>query len=88
VGYTDRIGTDEYNYKLSENRANAVKEYLDSQVKLDSSIVEIKWLGKNNLIIKCLDTMSRTELIQCLAPNRRVEVEVDYYDQRKISFIR
>ena len=28
VGYTDNVGSDEYNQKLSERRANAVKDYL------------------------------------------------------------
>jgi len=31
VGFTDSLGTDEYNYRLSENRAKSVKNYLASQ---------------------------------------------------------
>jgi OmpA-OmpF porin, OOP family len=80
VGYTDRIGGDEYNNKLSEKRANEVKEHLNSLVKLKSSIVEIKGLGKANQIKDCNEITERKELIKCLGANRRVEVEVDYYD--------
>ena len=29
-GYTDSIGTDEYNQRLSLRRANAVKDYLET----------------------------------------------------------
>lgn len=80
VGYTDRIGSDDYNKKLSEKRANAVKEYLNSLVKLKSSIVQIKGLGKANQLKDCDEITDRDELISCLGVNRRVEVEVDYYD--------
>lgn len=80
IGYADRIGTDEYNYTLSEKRANAVKDYLDSLVKLDSSIVELRGLGKIDLVQECQSIHKRSNLISCLAPNRRVEIEIDYYD--------
>ncbi|MCX8054973.1 MAG: OmpA family protein [Ignavibacteria bacterium] len=32
-GYTDRIGDDNYNKRLAQNRANNVKKYLESKVK-------------------------------------------------------
>jgi len=78
VGYTDRIGTDSYNHGLSKRRAHSVKAYLDSIIKLDSSIVEVKALGKHHQVKGCEDVKERNELIDCLAPNRRVEVEVSY----------
>ena len=83
VGYTDKIGTNDYNQKLSHKRANAVKHYLDSKVKLDKSVVHLRALGKENQVKECEGITNRKELIECLAPNRRVEIEVDYYDQMK-----
>lgn len=83
AGYTDKIGSDGYNYNLSQKRANAVKRYLDSFVKLSSSIVEIRGQGKSHQIKDCSGIADRAELIECLAPNRRVEIEVDYKDKVK-----
>ena len=46
-GYTDSVGGDEYNLKLSENRANAVREYLISQgIKFEA--ISAKGFGKAN----------------------------------------
>lgn len=78
VGYTDRIGTDGYNDKLSKNRAHAVKSYLGSKVKLESMPVQVKGLGKSNQVESCEGIHDRAALISCLAPNRRVELQVDY----------
>lgn len=80
VGYTDRIGTEKYNSSLSSRRAHAVKSYLNSKVKLDKSTVHLRALGEKNQVKGCEDVHGRNELIDCLAPNRRVEVEVDYFD--------
>jgi len=80
VGYTDKIGTDDYNRRLSVARANAVRAYLTSLIQLDSSIIDIRGLGKMDQVKECENSAERNELISCLAPNRRVEIEVDYYD--------
>src|SRR5580765_7729873 len=44
-GHTDAVGGDEYNQKLSENRARAVRDYLVQQGIADSAIVS-RGLGK------------------------------------------
>ncbi len=80
VGYTDRIGTHKYNDHLSKQRAHEVKKYLNSKVKLEKSVVTLRGLGESNQVKACEDVHGRNELIDCLAPNRRVEVEVDYFD--------
>lgn len=80
VGYTDVIGNPKYNEKLSLKRANAVKKYIDSLVQLEHSPVELRGLGESNPIVTC-ESKSKMEAIKCLAPNRRVEVEIDYMDQ-------
>ena len=78
VGFTDKIGSAEYNNELSLRRANAVKAYLGTLVTLKSSKVEMRALGKTHPIKEC-PNMERSKLIECLAPNRRVEIEVDYF---------
>jgi OOP family OmpA-OmpF porin len=45
-GYTDSIGSDAYNQKLSERRANAVKAYLVSQ-GIAASRITAKGFGKS-----------------------------------------
>jgi OOP family OmpA-OmpF porin len=79
-GYTDRIGTEKYNKKLSERRAMAVKDYLVSKgVSADRLSAEGK--GKEDPIVVCTQTR-RPALIDCLEPNRRVEVEQITVEQR------
>jgi OOP family OmpA-OmpF porin len=78
-GYTDRIGSVQYNQKLSERRANAVKAYLVRQ-GADASKIETTGYGKmysgsSLLFVQCKQTEHKA-LIACLQPNRRAEVEV------------
>ena len=76
TGHTDRIGTQEYNQRLSERRANTVRDYLVSRgVARDK--IETLGMGKTQPIpgVVC-NQKNMKELIECLAPNRRVEVEV------------
>jgi len=76
TGHTDRIGTQAYNQKLSERRADAVRDYLVSKgVARDK--IETLGMGKTQPVpgVKC-EMKAMKQLIACLAPNRRVEVEV------------
>jgi len=77
TGHTDRIGSAAYNKKLSEARAVTVKDYLISK-GVDQKL--IFWEGKgfaNPVPVTkfCDNKMSRKQLIECLAPNRRVDIE-------------
>ena len=74
-GHTDRIGSPQYNQKLSEKRAEAVKAYLVSK-GVDGSKIETYGFGKTMPVKSCPDQKDRKALIACLEPNRRVEVEV------------
>ncbi len=77
VGYTDRIGAEAYNKKLSVRRAEAVKNYLISQgIGADHIFTDGK--GEANPITgdTCQGTKATRALIECLAPDRRVEIEV------------
>jgi len=76
TGHTDRIGSQAYNQKLSERRADAVRNYLVSKgVPRDK--IETLGMGKTQPVPGVVCNMkAMKELIACLAPNRRVEVEV------------
>ncbi|MBK9116997.1 MAG: OmpA family protein [Betaproteobacteria bacterium] len=76
TGHTDRIGTQQYNQKLSERRADAVRDYLVSK-GVPKDKIETLGMGKTQPLpnVKC-DQKNMKELIACLQPNRRVEVEV------------
>jgi OOP family OmpA-OmpF porin len=73
TGYTDRLGSDKYNQRLSQLRAVAVRDYLVSR-GIDGSRLKAVGKGKSNPVVECNDK-KRADLIACLAPNRRVEVE-------------
>jgi OOP family OmpA-OmpF porin len=72
-GYTDHIGSTRYNQKLSERRAVAVKNYLSAK-GIDAARLRAQGMGEANPVVVCTDK-KRPALIQCLEPNRRVEVE-------------
>jgi OOP family OmpA-OmpF porin len=75
-GHTDRIGTDAYNQKLSERRSDAVRDYLVSK-GVPKDKVETVGLGEKQPVTgnNC-QQKNQKELIACLQPDRRVEVEV------------
>jgi OOP family OmpA-OmpF porin len=72
-GYTDRIGSDVYNVALSRRRAVVVHDYLVSKGVVPS-FIEVQGFGKADPIVEC-DGERGAALIDCLAPNRRTEVE-------------
>lgn len=81
VGYADEIGTDDYNYKLSQRRADAVHNYLKDLGYQDSGVTEIRALGSRSSAGKCPTTMKRKDRIACLWEDRRVEIELEYLEK-------
>jgi len=67
-GYTDNVGTEDYNQKLSEERADAVRDYLVSQSVKDDNVTA-KGYGKNDPIADNSSAAGRAE-------NRRVQLVV------------
>ena len=67
-GYTDNVGSDEYNQKLSEERANAVRDFLASQGVSQGNISATGY-GKSNPIADNSTSAGR-------AQNRRVQMVV------------
>jgi len=76
VGHSDRLGSDEYNDKLSQARAETVKAQLEA-LGIKAASVSAKGAGKREPLTKdCSDKLPRAELTQCLQPDRRVTIEV------------
>jgi outer membrane protein OmpA-like peptidoglycan-associated protein len=67
-GHTDSIGSEEYNQKLSEERAGSVKDYLVTQNVQDNNVTA-EGFGKSNPIADNSTAAGR-------AKNRRVELVV------------
>lgn len=81
TGHADRIGTDDYNQRLSERRANAVKDYLVSQ-GIEAGRIQTAAKGESEPVVACTEIKGKENsknkpLIACLQPNRRVVVEVE-----------
>ena len=79
TGHTDPLGSDAYNQKLSEQRAATVRDYLASK-GVSTSVMQANGAGETQLRVTEADckakgqAKTRTALIACLAPNRRVSV--------------
>jgi outer membrane protein OmpA-like peptidoglycan-associated protein len=67
-GHTDSIGTDDYNQKLSERRADSVRDYLTSNGIGQSSVVALG-MGKADPVASNDSAAGRQQ-------NRRVEMVV------------
>lgn len=75
VGYTDRLGSAQYNQRLSERRAETVKQYLQKHGV--SGPIDASGRGAADQIAQCgTSTRASKELIDCLQPNRRVTIEI------------
>ena len=72
TGFTDRLGSVEYNNKLGLDRANTVKSYLQS--KGMSALITTAGKGSQDPIVACVGNSPTPALTQCLQPNRRVEI--------------
>ncbi len=81
VGHTDRVGGDAYNQKLSEKRAAAVKDYLVGK-GVEANRVYTEGKGKKQPVTgtSCKnlgkESGKNKKLVDCLQPDRRVEIEV------------
>lgn len=74
IGYTDRIGSDAYNMELSRRRAQSVRSYLVQQ-GIPAAAVHAEGRGNSAPLVQC-DDVAGSALLECLAPNRRVEIAV------------
>lgn len=67
-GHTDDVGSEAYNQRLSERRAEAVRDYLVAG-GVDPSLITTKGFGKTRPLVRGTDAQARTQ-------NRRVEIGI------------
>jgi outer membrane protein OmpA-like peptidoglycan-associated protein len=68
-GYTDSVGSAEYNYQLSQHRADAVIRYLAQKYNVPAYRIFLIGLGKDNPVAENTSAAGR-------AQNRRVDVRL------------
>lgn len=73
TGHADRLGSAAYNLRLSQRRAESVREYLVGK-GIEGTRLKAIGRGEESPVVTCNDKR-RADLIKCLEPNRRVEVE-------------
>lgn len=75
VGHSDRIGNEQTNNALALKRAEAARNQLIAN-GLDPRRIAVRAVGSREPVVEC-DQTSRAQLIECLAPNRRIEIFVN-----------
>ena len=79
TGHTDRIGSAAYNQRLSEQRATAVRDYLVGK-GMDAGKFTTEGKGATQPVSNCAKTAneksSNAQLVECLRPDRRVDVDL------------
>jgi len=79
ASHADRMGEDEHNQQLSQQRADVVKAYLTTLTGIDAGRVHSNGRGSAEPVTAaadCAGTLDRDSLIVCLQRDRRVEVDV------------
>lgn len=75
AGYSDSIGKNSYNKRLSAKRAETVKKYLEKK-GLKTRNLTVEAFGESRPVTKCDPSLARKDLIACLAEDRRVEIRL------------
>lgn len=79
--HTDYLGGSAYNYPLSQARANAVRDYLVSR-GVEPGLIRAIGMGQGHPVKQCDAGLARQALIDCLAPNRRVQIRASAHAPR------
>ncbi len=78
VGFTDSVGGSDYNIKLSEKRAAAVKDYIASKGYFNTEIAKVQGVGKSYAKEDCAKLNKLNDKIACGAEDRKVMVQIQY----------
>ncbi|MDM1019607.1 OmpA family protein [Acinetobacter sp. VNK23] len=73
AGFTDPLGKFAYNHQLSAQRANTVAKLLVGE-GVDANRIQIQANSQTDLYQQCAGNKVNSQLVGCLAPNRRVNV--------------
>jgi len=76
VGHTDRLRSDghqERNKILSEQRAESIRQYLIEK-GIPAEKIHASGVGSTQPVAQCSITASKQKQVECLQPNRRVEI--------------
>lgn len=76
IGFADMIGSNDYNYRLSMRRAEAVEQYLASR-GVDTGSVVVRGFGEDAPQSDCSGVRGE-ELKACLWRDRRVELKLNH----------
>ncbi len=74
TGHADQIGPSPYNEQLALKRADSVKNFLISK-GIPADRIQTLSDGNSQPLVSCPGITNRSDLIRCLAPNRRVDIE-------------
>lgn len=69
-GHSDSFGPPEYNLRLSELRAESVKDWLTRRMGIDESRIQTRGLGQSRLLVPSTESVEGQQL------NRRVEIVI------------
>jgi OOP family OmpA-OmpF porin len=79
TGHTDRLGSQAYNRRLSNRRAEAVSAYLMTSAGIPEGKLSAEGVGDSEPVTKrgdCVGAKATPALITCLQPDRRVDIEI------------
>lgn len=79
-GFCDDIGASEYNLKLSQDRANAIKAIFANNEISESLITNVD--GKGEILLKIVD---ETDVLKIRGLNRKVEIIVKPKPEKKVE---
>lgn len=74
-GHADQLGDPQANLQVSRQRAQTIRTYLVGK-GVPAELVAAQGEGSRKPLVKCDMQTPRAQLIKCLEPNRRVEIEV------------
>lgn len=73
AGFADPLGKFVYNQQLSSQRANTVAKLLVNE-GIDVNRIQIQANSQTDLYQQCAGHKANNQLVNCLAPNRRVNI--------------
>lgn len=77
IAHTDKLGTDQYNQRLSEKRAETLHAFLKNGLNPElSQKIQSEGKGSSIPVVECNES-NLFKLKQCLQPNRRAQIIIN-----------